>query len=136
MKKKSACLLISDILLTFFLITVSSYLVFAIYSLKEKTELTGNFAETLMNDHFTLLFVFAGTLILFLAFVAGWVAYVMNKKNVIKASAIILSVGEVVLALGTAMAFIGNPAYSFASLLFALFFVPSAALSWLAALKK
>ena len=130
MQKKSVYLLISNILLTFFLITLSSYLAFAMLSLKEKTDLSDNFAEALAGEHFTLLFFFVAALILFLSFVAGWVAFVMNKKKVIRTAAIVLSVGHAVLAVGMIMAYIGNPDYSFASLLFALFFVPSTALSW------
>ena len=132
MKKKSVYLLISNILLTFFLISLSSYLAFAIFSLKEKTELSDNFAEVMISEHFTLLFFFVGALILFLSFVAGWIAFAMNKKSVIKSAAIILSVGISVLALGMLLALVGNPAYFAASALFTLFFVPSTALSWVA----
>lgn len=137
MKKKSVYLLISNILLTFFLITLSSYLAFAIFSLKEKTDLSDNFAEVMISEHFTLLFFFAAALILFLSFVVGWVSFAMNKKGVIKAAAIVLSVGTAVLVLGMIMAIVGNPIYFLASLLFSLFFVPSTALSWIGfALKK
>ena len=132
MKKKSVYLLISNILLTFFLISLSSYLAFAIFSLKEKTELSDNFAEVMISEHFTLLFFFVGALILFLSFVAGWIAFAMNKKSVIKSAAIISSVGISVLALGMLLALVGNPAYFAASALFTLFFVPSTALSWVA----
>lgn len=136
MKKKSVYLLVSDILLTFFLVTMSSYLVFAFYSLKQKTELSDNFAEVLLSEHNTLLFVFAGAVVLFLSFVAGWTAFVVNKKKVIKIAAVVLGIGNTILILGAVMAFAANPAYSLASLLFAIFFVPSTVLSWLALILK
>lgn len=136
MKKKSVFLLISNILLDFFLIALASYLAVSLFALKERTEISDNFAEVLISGHYTVLFMFLGALVLFISLVAGWVSFVKNEKNIKGIAAIILSIGNAVLVLATVAAYLGNPAYSLASLLFAAFFVPSTALSWTAFLLK
>lgn len=136
MKKKSVCLLASNILLTFFFITLATYLAFVIKMLFDKADKGENLGNALVLGHLPALFLIVGAIVLFVSLFIGWIAFAVNNVVATKADAVALSIGNGLLLLGALAAYINNPSYVFVSFLFTVFFCPSTALAWVSFLRR
>ena len=135
MKKKSIELLLADIFATFFTISLITYLYFVASMLLDRFAKGETVGDVIALGHLPALILHLGCIVLFVAVVFGWISFFIKNETLSLVTAVSFSLGLVILIATTISAYIEGPVYSFVSLLFTVFYVPSVSLTWFAYIK-